>query len=88
MFAFPLRTSTRYPGGFDSQTVGRALGRRQTDSAKWRSRLWTNLRTAWVQPVAQVWMEGASRCAQGEENPTHCAPDKGFFYPQAVDGYW
>lgn len=68
MFAFPLRTSTRYPGGLDPQTVGRSMSGRQTNSDIWLPTLWIRVRTGWVQQVSRLWMKRVSPCAQREDD--------------------
>ena len=69
MFTFPLRTSTRYPGGLDPQTLGKSIGRRQTKPDIWPLGMCTQLGTGWVQHVDWVWTHGASQCVQREDDP-------------------
>ena len=45
-FAFPLRTSDRYPGGFDAQTLERRRRLRQMISAMYVLGLWMQLGTS------------------------------------------
>lgn len=88
MLAFPLRTSTRYPGGFDPQTVGSGEPSRQTYWGILILSLWTNVRKSWAEPGDDLWMSGARRCAQPEESSVEMPCWQGFCCTQPVDTYW
>jgi hypothetical protein len=88
MFAFPLRTSTRYPEGFDQQTVGSGKPSRQTYWSNLIRYLWTALRKSWAKPRDELWMNGARNCAEAEESDA-TSPSGWAFRPlQPVDKYW
>jgi len=64
MFAFPLRTSARYPGGFDSQKLGTDTRRRQTIGNDFRPTLWMTLGKRWGKRGDELWTIGGGRCGE------------------------
>jgi len=55
MPAFPLRASTRYPRGFDAQTLGIRAGLRQTFRTDCLLGVWIFLGKAWGQRGGRLW---------------------------------
>jgi len=62
MPAFPLRASTRYPGGFDAKTLGTDPRLRQTVRRDFPRGVWIELGTAWGQRGDELWNIGEFRC--------------------------
>ena len=82
-----MRASTRYPEGFDKQTLGTVEGPRQTLAPHRSPNLWTHLGKDWGEGGDEVWTIRAYACGQREEDARWNRIPGGADYPQGVDKY-
>ena len=82
-----MRASTRYPEGFDKQTLGTVEKPRQTLAPHRSPNLWTHLGKDWGEGRDEVWTIRAYACGQREEDACWDRIPGGADYPQGVDKY-